>query len=826
MVPIRMLQLQLALIFFLQVISESVPSYFDVNHLPGDEETEVDLLVPVEGTLNSDPRVFRAKGIDGLPAIGIQRGVEIAVPYRLYMPKKFFPEFSILISVKPMDRRGGYLFAIVNPYDTSVDVGVLLEPSASGQTNVSLIYQDQLSGQSAAIASFEVPEFIQQWTQLAFEVTKSHITLYFKCIRYAAKQVYSLSELSMDDAHKLYIGSAGPILGLGFEGAIQELKIIDDASEAAKQCDELWWRRRKTLKAKAKAKGDEGSGNPEHVKDQQKIEGGEDESPYSTIPPPPPIPPVFQMTDRHTPNDRDSRDLWAGIRDDRLLVPYHRKTSEIFAPLEASMAHLKGERGEPGPPGVCERHCRDGIPGAPGLQGPMGIQGPPGPPGPPGSSVVSSRFEGGVPSVTGPAGPPGPEGPQGQQGPQGPQGPRGEAGLPGLPGLPGRDGHSFEGLTEKDIEKIVKHSAFQGQKSFDSSYNKYDLEELPAYDSAKHRTTLKGEKGERGERGPAGPPGPPGIISSSGGMPSGSGSVVGTYPTTVELFASARSAEIGTLAFATSTQQLYIKVYNGWKEVLLGHFHPIIEQRKSQPIEPDPDFKPNHLEYWESPPVAIGQPLSHSYYHADGSVPQQASTSIHALPSFHPQHKDRAIHLIALNMPLDGSMHGIRGADNLCYHESRRAGFTTTFRALLSHNVQDVLRIVHSVDMDTPLVNLNGERLYSSWRVLLNDGQRSSAPIYSFNRRNVLTDDNWPDKRVWHGSLAGGIRGSDFCDGWRRNQESFTAAAGDLRQSAGLFSQSEPVPCAQKLVVLCVENMSKYHGDKLLLKKRPDPSFW
>ena len=37
-----------------------------------DDETEVDLLIPVEGALNSDPRVFRAKGIDSLPAIGIQ----------------------------------------------------------------------------------------------------------------------------------------------------------------------------------------------------------------------------------------------------------------------------------------------------------------------------------------------------------------------------------------------------------------------------------------------------------------------------------------------------------------------------------------------------------------------------------------------------------------------------------------------------------------------------------------------------------------------------------------------------------------------------------
>ncbi|EPB70231.1 hypothetical protein ANCCEY_10677 [Ancylostoma ceylanicum] len=182
-----------------------------------DGETEVDLLVPVESALNSDPRVFRAKGIDSLPAIGIQRGVEIAVPYRLYLPRRFFPQFSLLASVKPMDRRGGYLFAIVNPYDTMVDVGVLLEPAGSGQTNISLIYSSRRDATSRAIASFIVPEFVQQWTQIAFEVNKDSVTLYFKCIRFAEREISDLPQLTMEDAHKLYIGSAGPILGSGFE---------------------------------------------------------------------------------------------------------------------------------------------------------------------------------------------------------------------------------------------------------------------------------------------------------------------------------------------------------------------------------------------------------------------------------------------------------------------------------------------------------------------------------------------------------------------------------------------------------------------------------
>lgn len=92
-----------------------------------DSETEVDLLAPVKASLNADARVFRAKGIESLPAIGLQvrnckiliqldlkysnfqRGVEIAVPYRLYLPRNFFKQFSLLATIKPMDKRLLYL---------------------------------------------------------------------------------------------------------------------------------------------------------------------------------------------------------------------------------------------------------------------------------------------------------------------------------------------------------------------------------------------------------------------------------------------------------------------------------------------------------------------------------------------------------------------------------------------------------------------------------------------------------------------------------------------------------------------------------------------
>uniref|UniRef100_A0A1I8BTI1 LAM_G_DOMAIN domain-containing protein n=1 Tax=Meloidogyne hapla TaxID=6305 RepID=A0A1I8BTI1_MELHA len=190
---------------------------FKSYEIPGDEETEANLLIPVENLIDTDPRVYRTAGLDVLPAVGIKRGVEIVVPYRIYLPRKFYRNFAVLASIRPSDNLGGFLFAVLNAFDTIVELG----PT---QTNISLYYTDSSTDSSEqrstsrVLASFLVPVFAGQWTQFALEVHEQTVGLYFRCMRYAVRQVYRHpTQLQMDDASKLYIANAGPIIGGGFE---------------------------------------------------------------------------------------------------------------------------------------------------------------------------------------------------------------------------------------------------------------------------------------------------------------------------------------------------------------------------------------------------------------------------------------------------------------------------------------------------------------------------------------------------------------------------------------------------------------------------------
>lgn len=122
---------------------------------------------------------------------------------------------------------------------------------------------------------------------------------------------------------------------------------------------------------------------------------------------------------------------------------------------------------------------------------------------------------------------------------------------------------------------------------------------------------------------------------------------------------------------------------------------------------------------------------------------------------------------------MSGNMRGVLGADLACYQQARQAGFRTTFRAFLSSQVQvnrisgifstifvninimglknflqfnfnqDLNKIVHYGDRETPVVNLRGEKLFESWSDIFRNIPMNDVPLYSFDRRNILQDYTW-----------------------------------------------------------------------------------
>ncbi|KAL2097602.1 hypothetical protein ACEWY4_006809 [Coilia grayii] len=223
------------------------------------------------------------------------------------------------------------------------------------------------------------------------------------------------------------------------------------------------------------------------------------------------------------------------------------------------------------------------------------------------------------------------------------------------------------------------------------------------------------------------------------------------------------------MAYVSDKGELYIRAQGGWRKIQLGELIPIPS---------------------DSHTAAVSHGLSR---------PGDRST-----PRLHSQ-----LHLVALNAPATGDMRGIRGADFQCYQQARARGLTSTYRAFLSSHLQDLATIVRKADRaNMPVVNLKGEILFNSWlSIFSGDGAtfNPQTPIYSFDGRNVMTDQSWPQKLVWHGSSTVGIRmTTNYCEAWRAGDVAVTGQA-SLLQTGRLLGQHTR-SCSNHFIVLCIEN--------------------
>ncbi|MEQ2312878.1 hypothetical protein AMECASPLE_035903 [Ameca splendens] len=163
--------------------------------------------------------------------------------------------------------------------------------------------------------------------------------------------------------------------------------------------------------------------------------------------------------------------------------------------------------------------------------------------------------------------------------------------------------------------------------------------------------------------------------------------------------------------------------------------------------------------------------------------------------------------MIALNSPQTGGMRGISGADFLCFSQAQTIGMKGTFRAFLSSKLEDLNSIVYSSNRENvPIVNLKDEVLFDSFNNIFGDGRmKDNVSIYSFDGKDVLRDDTWPEKMIWHGSTSRGQRHIDnYCEAWRVGDRAVTGMASPLQRQSLLQQSSSS--CSSSYIVLCVEN--------------------
>lgn len=161
--------------------------------------------------------VFEDVGSDSYIAWRINKAADIKLPFRSVLPAKLY-EFAIKFSVKTPNLDGGYLFSVVNPFDTVVQLGVEMSPVVNGRWNVSLKYTDSNQLQATAELVWFETDYNPDWTQMGLGVYKNHVNFYIDCEQVQQKNVHRVPvEFQFDSASTLYVGQAGPIIGHHFE---------------------------------------------------------------------------------------------------------------------------------------------------------------------------------------------------------------------------------------------------------------------------------------------------------------------------------------------------------------------------------------------------------------------------------------------------------------------------------------------------------------------------------------------------------------------------------------------------------------------------------
>ena len=142
-------------------------------------------------------------------------------------------EFSIIMSVKCDSNFTGYIFALSELTGNQIFAIKLTQKVAS--MSISVEYSTDSSNQAASV-DFEIPSKNSTWQQYAISVADDTLVLYYDCDKTVEKVFIRYRLSSVKGNLMMSIGPYFTQYGSQFEGAIEQLVIVKDASYSSRQC--------------------------------------------------------------------------------------------------------------------------------------------------------------------------------------------------------------------------------------------------------------------------------------------------------------------------------------------------------------------------------------------------------------------------------------------------------------------------------------------------------------------------------------------------------------------------------------------------------------
>ncbi|TRY53868.1 hypothetical protein DNTS_002811 [Danionella cerebrum] len=185
------------------------------------------------------PSVSFITGYEGFPAYYFGPNSNVGRLTHSFIPEPFFTDFAIIVTIRPSSSRGGVLFAITDPSQKMVHLGLALTPVEDKTQRIVLYYSEPGLSDSTEVASFKVPDMRQQWSRFTLSVEGEEVRLYMDCEEYhSAPLRRSTQPLRFQPGSGVFVANAGSTGLERFVGAIQQLVIKPDPRAAEEQCEE------------------------------------------------------------------------------------------------------------------------------------------------------------------------------------------------------------------------------------------------------------------------------------------------------------------------------------------------------------------------------------------------------------------------------------------------------------------------------------------------------------------------------------------------------------------------------------------------------------